>query len=1481
MSLSSDLIAQFVKSTNDIAKTKTETTLYGTVVEKDGSVYVKLDGSDQHTPVSSTADVKDGERVMVMIKNHKAIITGNISSPAARTEDVQNLGTKITEVEVLVADKVSTKVLEAEQARITSLEAKNVTITGKLEAAEADISNLEADNVTINNKLVTNAAEIETLSTNKLDASVADITYATIDSLDATNAKVNNLEATYGDFKQLTTDNFKAVNADIDNLEADKLSASDAKITYATITDLKAANGNITNLQSDVADIDTLIFGSASGTTIQTSFANAVVAQLGNAQIKSAMIDTVSADKITAGDIITNNVRVLSEDGRLLISDETIQISDDTRVRVQIGKDAVDDYSINIWDASGNLMFSKGGITDSAIKEAIIRNDMVSETANISASKLDIDSLFEEINGSSKTIKSSKVLLDEKNQTLDVAFTSLTTDVDGLQNDMTSQGTQISAIQGQIASKIWKSDINEATGTLSDQYSTLEQEVDSISATVGQHTTQIANKADGTTVTNVSNKVTALESSLSGFQSTVSETYATKTQLTETDDKIENLEIGGRNLLLGSKNGMENSNYGLTGYEYADPTQIVAGEEYTVSFEGMLSDPVQTGFYINTYPSPYPQCVIIPAVATDGEYHRYVATFEMPNNDSYTSMGFYSNVPGNGKLAGVRKVKLEKGNCATAWTLAPEDIDKNIAAAKKAGDDAQSDVNTLKTTVSDHTTKITQNTKNIALCAVASEVETKFGEYSTTNEMNAAIDLSATGITNTVSATYATKTALGETNTNVANAQNSINNLTIGARNLLTNSKGEFAASGKEFLQTGHDLYPIFTEYGLIEYTISMDMKSPDISNAASIQVYLQNGSGSYHGFTKTFTVTTDWKRYSFTFTPSVNADFSEKKSLLAFYGTYNTGNFPHVKNIKLEKGNRATDWTPAPEDIEIRVSSAESSITQLSNKITANVTETTNLSTRMSTVEQTASDLTIRLDNQTIGGTNILRGTNTVTTLDSSASWANSTWRLAGGGSGTRTVIDISDAPNGDIEKGFQIVGQSDDAVIAQDNIPVTEGVEYTLSCYAKGSGNLVIRIGKSPYDTGYHSLTDQTTWKRYSFNVVVGLGDSGDGNGVTNGTTNVYFGNNGTGTMQICGLKMELGNVATDWTPSPYDTTSGIDAASKTATNYMNLSDGGLIVGNLTASTLGNNVLIDTDSVDIRNGDTVLASFGADTIILGQNSDTSTISLCGGAGTISALISEAATSYPKYDAIKIASQEINFSSQRCVANITDRYILTSSGQTYQNDSELYMLASTTSSGAHARLKAMNTNVTTGDKYHAGVYSAGYATSNSTMVKLYSEFYDASAGTWANSNNLYVYNYKTVATKPIWIQGVEFTGKNKVLWSGGSYMGANQTATLSEAISAQANGVVLVWSYYKDSAVDNSSFNMTYIPKHFVSVHSAKGIAAFLTTATVGTVAGKYVYVSDTTITGYDNNNIAAVTRDSGITVSPRYFVLRYVIGV
>lgn len=83
--------------------------------------------------------------------------------------------------------------------------------------------------------------------------------------------------------------------------------------------------------------------------------------------------------------------------------------------------------------------------------------------------------------------------------------------------------------------------------------------------------------------------------------------------------------------------------------------------------------------------------------------------------------------------------------------------------------------------------------------------------------------------------------------------------------------------------------------------------------------------------------------------------------------------------------------------------------------------------------------------------------------------------------------------------------------------------------------------------------------------------------------------------------------------------------DDAAKVATNYMNFSDDGLVIGDMTSSVLGDNVLIKSGGVDIRTGSVVLASFSADLIELGKNNKEATINLCDGAATMNNVIDSA----------------------------------------------------------------------------------------------------------------------------------------------------------------------------------------------------------------------------------------------------------------
>lgn len=261
MALSNELLSQFAKIVKPEKETNKEVTVYGTLVRQNGTPYVQIDGSDILTPVYSTANASDGDRVTVMVKNHLAIVTGNLSDPSASSGEVGEIGDQIAEFEIVIADKVDTIELNAQIARIDDLVSKNVTITGELEAAKASIDELEAKNVTIEGQLTAAEADIDHLITSKLDAAVAEITYATVENLEATNADIRNLTADFGEFKDLTTDKFTATDAIIEDLVANKITVEELESHFANIDFANIGKAAIENFFSKSGMIGDLVVG--------------------------------------------------------------------------------------------------------------------------------------------------------------------------------------------------------------------------------------------------------------------------------------------------------------------------------------------------------------------------------------------------------------------------------------------------------------------------------------------------------------------------------------------------------------------------------------------------------------------------------------------------------------------------------------------------------------------------------------------------------------------------------------------------------------------------------------------------------------------------------------------------------------------------------------------------------------------------------------------------------------------------------------------------------------------------------------------------------------------------------------------------------------------------------------------------------------------------------------------------------------------
>lgn len=298
MALSNDLISEFVKITNDTPVERKESTVYGTIVKQGDETYVRLDGSELLTPISTTIVVNDGDRVIVTIKNHTAIVTGDLTNPSASNKEVVEIGSKISEFEVIIADKVTTEQLQAEAARITKLEseyaeidkivaddiqatnAKFETIEGKV----AEIDTIKADVVDIDGKVTAQEAEFETMR-----ADIADFKSVTTGSIKAIEGEFNTLESNYADFEETVTNKLTANDAKITELETKKLDTETANAKYANIDFSNIGEAAIEKLFSDSGIIEDLIMSDGK-----------VTGELVGVTIKGDLIEgnTVKADKL-------------------------------------------------------------------------------------------------------------------------------------------------------------------------------------------------------------------------------------------------------------------------------------------------------------------------------------------------------------------------------------------------------------------------------------------------------------------------------------------------------------------------------------------------------------------------------------------------------------------------------------------------------------------------------------------------------------------------------------------------------------------------------------------------------------------------------------------------------------------------------------------------------------------------------------------------------------------------------------------------------------------------------------------------------------------------------------------------------------------------------------------------------------------------------------------------------------------------------
>lgn len=495
----------------------------------------------------------------------------------------------------------------------------------------------------------------------RITADIISAKQALLEKADITelNAQIANLENVYAAKADITE--LSAQIATIDNLTAKKADVEQLYAKKADIDTLVADTATLKSLKSDVANIDVLLSGKAG-----TGELTAIKLTAENAEIATALIKDLTAANFRSKTIETDDFTIKSSSGKLQIVGNTIQIKDkNNTARVQIGEDGKSDYGIYVTDASGKIMFtSYDGLHEDGIKSGIIKNDMVADDAHISGSKLDISSVIDGINADNSTyLNTSKVVIDGTKQTINAKFTELTTSIGSI-------GTRTSA----------------------------------------------------------------LESDLSGFRTTVSETYATTSA-------VDNIQVGGRNIVTGTSelvigNGGHSSGHwrkdGTTGtIQTVDISDIPLGSftrclrltatdasaqirlgQYDIPLDKdslytlscWVRSNSSSGVPIRLQPfyksaSDHSGSTQDIPITEEWQYVSFTSVRTPAATDKYNGAYIYLRPTAAGNYIDVCGIKLEKGNKPTDWSPAPEDTSAEITSLSSKQSSLEQTVDGFKATV--------------------------------------------------------------------------------------------------------------------------------------------------------------------------------------------------------------------------------------------------------------------------------------------------------------------------------------------------------------------------------------------------------------------------------------------------------------------------------------------------------------------------------------------------------------------------------------------------------------------------------------------------------------------------------------------------------------------------------------------------------------------------------------------------------------
>lgn len=1013
-----------------------------------------------------------------------------------------------------------------------------------LKAKQADFETATTKNFSAQTaqikKLSGDLASFKTGDFESLKSKQADFETATAKNFTATSARIDAVTGDLASYKNVVAENLLAANGKIENLETTTLKAADAKLTYATIESLNALKGDVTDLNvgsltARVATIEGAYISKTETKQLIAGYADIKLANvaagtigsalIGDGAITDAKIASVSANKLTAGTIDASKINVMN-------------LNADNLTVGTINGQRIGDKSIDLAKLSKEVPTKE--YLDS------VQNGLQNQIDNaIQTYTTDTIPTLKNSPASSWTDNSTRA-----KHVGDICYvTNAGSNADGYCYRFTSTGTSTNQVYEWVLIK--DSDVNRALQELV----TVNGDISGLKSF--QSETSSWRTSTDTEISSVKTRTTTIET-----------TYSTKEETKSAADSAKSSAIeSSKSYTDSAKTSAIESAKGYT--DTAKTDAIASSKTYT---DTATKDMATSTAVANAKKEA------IDTAAKDASSKastaQSTAISEAAKDATSKADAAKSSAISTAASDATKKADAAKSEAISA---ASSDATKKADAAKSsaisaAATDATTKANTAKSeaisTAASDATKKANDAKSAAISAASSDATSKAN-----TAKSEAISAAASDATNKANA--ALNSAKGY-------ADDAVDNIAVGGRNLLVKTNqgatrwsnsyanGEYSCSsitwlGVNAVKMGCSkrstswkmfLYEISAgQFNKLKpggsYVLSYDTDGGSSANFLS----LMSPSG-LNSIVKTRSQTAVKTSYGYHYTINIvlNDTLTWGNQYVYLENNLGSGESVIIANIKFEEGNKATPWTPAPEDIDAAINTKVS--TTVFNEVKQTVDSNSATITKLSETVATKAD-----------GSSVTALSNTVNSVKQTADSNSASI------SGLQTTVSKK-ADSSTVEtvsKTLNTVKQT-----ADSNSANISELSKTVSTKADGSivETLTNRVSTAEQNLdGFKTTVSKTYVTNQTYSEKVGSLESGIS--AAQGTANTAKSTADAATKTANTAK----NTADSATTTANTAKSTADSANKTASAAKSTAEGAVSTAN-TANRTANSAKSTADS-------------------------------------------------------------------------------------------------------------------------------------------------------------------------------------------------------------------------------------------------------------------------------------------------------------